>query len=105
MGHHAASWAYAEIILQAFFENLSGLLGNDPIYHFPWKRSVEFSYQVLVRIPRFDTSSEGNALLDVRREIRGHKESDVFDIRQSRFQVSEKGQAVSSNGFGNGPES
>jgi len=73
-------------------ENLSGLLSTDHIYLFPWKGSVEFSYQVLVRITRFDTSPEGEAILDARWEIRAHHEKDVLAIRRSHFQTSERGQ-------------
>jgi uncharacterized lipoprotein YmbA len=48
--------------------------------------SAAFSYQVLVRITRFDTSLEGEANLEVRWEIRVHNEGDVLVIHRFRFQ-------------------
>ena len=73
-------------ISRVLTENLSGLLLTDYIYPFPWRESAGFSYQVLVRITRFDTSSEGEAILDARWEIRVHNEGDVLAIRRSHFQ-------------------
>ena len=74
-------------------ENLSGLLSTDQIYLFPWKGSVKLTYQVLVRITRFDTSPEGDALLDALWEIRVHNERDVLAVRRSHFHAlpSEQG--------------
>jgi uncharacterized lipoprotein YmbA len=77
-------------------ENLSGLLLTDEIYLFPWKRSAPFHYQVLVRITRFDTSPEGDAILNARWEIRAYNERDVLAIRRSHFRTPESGQGYQS---------
>lgn len=79
-------------ISRVLAENLSGLLSTDQIYLFPWKRSAQFNYQVLVRMTRFDTSPEGEAILNARWEIRANNEKDVLVIRRSHFRTPESGQ-------------
>jgi len=79
-------------ISRVLAENLSGLLSTDQIYLFPWKRSAKFNYQVLVRIMRFDTSPEGDAILNARWEIRANNEKDVLATRRSHFRNPDSGQ-------------
>ena len=74
-------------VTRVLAENLSVLLSTDQLYLFPWKRSAHFDYQVLVRITRFDTSSEGEAILNARWEIRGNDEIDGLAIRRSHFRT------------------
>ena len=79
-------------ISRVLAENISGLLSTDQIYLFPWKRSAQFNYQILVRITRFDTSPEGEAILNARWEIRANNEKDVLAIRRSHFRAPASGQ-------------
>jgi len=79
-------------ISRVLAENLSGLLSTDELYFFPWKRSAQFHYQVLVRITRFDTSPEGDAILNARWAIRANNERDVLAIRRSHFRNPDSGQ-------------
>lgn len=74
-------------VTRVLAENLSVLLSTDQLYLFPWKRSAQFDYQVVVRITRFDTSPEGEAILNARWEIHGANETDVLVIRRSHFRT------------------
>jgi uncharacterized lipoprotein YmbA len=97
LGHEALAIGVGPIEIPAYLdrplaENLSGLLSTDELYLFPWKRSAQFHYQVLVRLTRFDTSPEGDVILNARWEIRANNEKDVLAIRRSHFRTPESGQ-------------
>ncbi len=50
-------------------EKLSALLSTDNIAQYPWKRSAEIDYQVIVHVNRFDASTDEGIVLHARRTV------------------------------------
>lgn len=69
-------------------ENLSILLSTDRLAFFPWKGSRSIDYQVVVEILRFEATTNGQATLEARWQIREGTDRTVLVIKKSQFRSS-----------------
>ncbi len=69
-------------------ENLSILLSTDRLAFFPWKGSRSIDYQVVVEILRFEATTNGQATLEARWQIREGNHRTVLVIKKSQFRSS-----------------
>ncbi len=69
-------------------ENLSILLSTDRLAFFPWKGSRSIDYQVVVEILRFEATTNGEASLEARWQIREGTDRTVLVIKKSQFRSS-----------------
>ena len=58
-------------VTQVLAENLSVLLPASRVTVYPWDRSTDIDYQVVVKVLRFDRSAGGDAVLKARWSITG----------------------------------
>ncbi len=65
-------------------ENLSILLSTDRLAFFPWKGSRSIDYQVVVEILRFEATTNGQATLEARWQIREGNHRTVLVIKKSQ---------------------
>lgn len=57
-------------ITEVLAENLAGLVPARPVAVYPWDKSKEIDYQVVVKVLRFDRSQGGDAVLKARWSIK-----------------------------------
>lgn len=68
-------------------ENLAVLLPSKKISVYPWKRSTQVDYQVVVKITRFDRAEGGDAVLLARWSILNGEGVELYS-RESRYAES-----------------
>ncbi len=66
-------------------ENLAVLLSTDDVVDYPWKRSMQIDYQIIVTVNRFDAAKGGNTVLNVRWTVSDGDGRTIIPPRASRI--------------------
>ena len=66
-------------------ENLAVLLSTNDVVEYPWKRSAQVDYQVIVTVNRFDATRAGDTVLHVRWSVRDADGHTIVPSRASRI--------------------
>ena len=66
-------------------ENLGVLLSTDNVAQYPWKRSTQIDYQIIVLVDRFDAVMGGDAVLHARWSVRDGDGQTSVPHRASRI--------------------
>jgi hypothetical protein len=66
-------------------ENISVLFSTDRVIVYPWRRSTQIDYQVLVDVTRFDGAVGGDVSMRARWTLLGDRGEKVFTKRNSRL--------------------
>jgi len=66
-------------------ENISVLFSTDRVMVYPWKRSTQIDYQVVVDVTRFDGAVGGDVSMRARWTLLGDRGEKVFTKRNSRL--------------------
>lgn len=74
-------------------ENLSHLLSTDRVLIFPWTGSADPDYQIPVNLKRFDSTVDGETILEAQWEIRGTTKTGSLPLQRSRIRVPATGTA------------
>ncbi len=69
-------------------ENLSTLLGNLQIVHFPWYSTTHMDYQLATEVQRFDSDAQGNARLIAQWTIEDPATKNILDRGESNLTAS-----------------
>jgi len=70
---------------QVLAENLSILIPTERVFVFPWKRENRVSYQVMVKVMRFDRAVDGDSVLTVRWRILGADNRDELRVQTATY--------------------
>ena len=80
-------WAESleDSFIHSLAENLAAAVPADRIAIFPWRRSVDIEYQVIARVNRFEATTAGEAVLQVRWGIVSVETNEILTAKLSSY--------------------
>ena len=80
-------WAESieESFIHSLAENLAAAVPAERIMTFPWRRTVDLQYQVIARVNRFEATTAGEAVLQVRWGIVSVETGEILVAKLSSY--------------------